>query len=72
MKLTDGEKIVFNGIVDVLVPSMAPGKHFANDFFGINPVNPRIVRHLYEQVKAGKIKRLSLAGQRSKDGYIIS
>ena len=72
MKLNKYEQIVYNGIVDILVPTMSPGKYTANQFFGTNPTNPRIVRHLYEQVKAGNVKHLSLVGTHSSEGYLIS
>lgn len=72
MKLNIYEQIVYNGIVEVLIPNLNPGVYTAKDLFGTNPCNPRIVRHLYEQVKAGKVGHVTLAGTHSADGYLVT
>lgn len=72
MKLNNYEKIIYNGIVDVIIPTMSPGIYTARDFFGTQPATPRIVRYLYEQTKAGNINHLSLVGTHSAEGYRIA
>ncbi len=71
INLTTNEKRVFANILTNVIPKLAPGIYFAKDFFGVEPVCPRIVRRLYEEVAAGAVVRTSLRGTKSADGYII-
>lgn len=71
MKLTTNEERVYLKIVTSIIPDMAAGNYFAKDFFGVEPVNPRIVRKIYQEVVKGNIARTSLLGTKSKHGYKI-
>lgn len=71
IKLNAKEQKVFADITTNVIPNLNTGVYFACDFFGKEPVCPRIVRRLYEEVSAGNIARISLIGEKSSDGYRI-
>lgn len=70
--LTTDEMKVYNTIVNHIIPRLVPGNYMARDFFGNDPTVPRIVRRIYEEVKAGNIARVALIGSKSREGYRIS
>lgn len=71
IKLTTDEDKVFTNIVNNVIPNLPSGDYLAKDFFGKEPVCPRIVRRLYEEVSAGTVNRTSLVGTKSAEGYRI-
>lgn len=71
IKLNAKEQKVLTDITTNVIPNFYTGVYFARDFFGKEPVCPRIVRRLYEEVSAGNIPGISLIGQKSSDGYRI-
>lgn len=70
--LTTDEMKVYNTIVNHIIPRLVSGNYMARDFFGNDPTVPRIVRRIYEEVKAGNIARVALIGSKSREGYRIS
>lgn len=42
---------------------------YPRNLFFRQPTNPRVSRYLFEQVSAGKVTGVELAGKRSADGY---
>lgn len=71
IKLTTNEQRVYVNIITNVIPKLARGNYYAKDLFGTEPVNPRIVRRLYEEVINGSVARISLVGTKSKDGYKV-
>ena len=70
--LTTDEMQAYNMIINHVIPGLMPGNYKARDFFGNDPTVPRIVRRIYEEVKAGNIARVALIGSKSREGYRIS
>lgn len=71
IKLTTNEQRVYTEIITNVIPNLPDGDYFAKDFFGTEPVSPRIVRKLYEEVSAGMVARTSLVGTKSEEGYRV-
>lgn len=71
ISLTINEQRVFTDIVSNVIPNLSSGYYMAKDFFGMEPVSPRIVRRLYEEVSVGRVARTSLVGTKSSDGYRV-
>ena len=69
--LTPNEQKKFDEIVTNVIPNLSTGKYMAKDFFGKEPVSPRIVRRIYEETVNGNIPRVSLIGKKSEEGYFI-
>lgn len=70
--LNTDEQRVFTNIVTNVIPNLNAGDYLAKDFFGVEPVCPRIVRRLYEEVSAGMVAKTSLVGTKSAEGYRVA
>lgn len=66
--LSKKEVLEYNKVLNNIA-NLPKGDYHARDFFVNSAVSPRIVRKLYEEVKAGNISGLSLLGTTSNDGY---
>lgn len=70
--LTNDEQRVYTNIIANVIPSLSTGKYYAKDFFGTDPVCPRVVKKLYEEVSLGNVPRTKLYGTESKEGYVVA
>ena len=69
--LTTDAQRVYTDIMTNVIPNLTSGDYSAKDFFGAEPVCPRIVRRLYEEVSVGTVARTSLVGTKSAEGYRV-
>ena len=70
MKLTIAEDKEYKKIVNSVIPTLLPGDtYYPKDLFKDRPCNPRIVRHLREEIIAKSLP-LALVGDKISDGII--
>ncbi len=70
--LNSAEMKIYKRIIDQVIPRLAPGNYFAREFFDDNVAVPRIVRHIYEECKAGNLSGVFLIANKSSEGYRIN
>lgn len=72
VKLNSIETKEYNSHVLNKIPTLLPGTYYFRDFFKDQATSARIARKFYEDVCDNLFPRVSLVGQLSREGYLVS